>query len=67
VFSHKAFTWVVARFVKSKAESESVEKLSAFCPQRLAPTRRGTIALASIVWTISPPWFVVTLRNRMMP
>jgi hypothetical protein len=28
---------------------------------------RGTIALASIVWTISPRWFVVTLRNRMMP
>jgi hypothetical protein len=29
--------------------------------------RRGTIALANIVWTISPRWFVVTLRNRMMP
>jgi hypothetical protein len=29
--------------------------------------RRGTIALASIVWTISPPWFVVTLRKRRMP
>jgi hypothetical protein len=24
------------------------------------PARRDTIALASIVWTISPCWFVVT-------
>jgi hypothetical protein len=29
--------------------------------------RRGTIALANIVCTISPRWFVVTLRRRMIP
>jgi hypothetical protein len=29
--------------------------------------RRGTIALANIVCTISPCWFVVTLRRRMIP
>src|SRR6266496_4661557 len=29
--------------------------------------RLGTIALASIVCTISPCWFVVTLRNLMIP
>jgi hypothetical protein len=36
-------------------------------PSLLYPGRRGTIALAIIVWTISPRWLVVTLRNRMIP
>jgi hypothetical protein len=48
------------------AISAGVGSLDPLTIQFVLP-RRGTMAFAVIVWTISPCWFVVTLRNRMMP